>query len=143
MLNCSLNRKITQNKTKHLLVENEFKKLKTFDLSYFIGKSYFEEDSTPNYLIFQPFRYFKLNVKNGAVISSWKSKGLSAETIEPPTSNIGPELDFYGGGKLRVNFIGGYLKQSNKSTYFCGIIVNIYIVYEVEASSSNINDPPH
>ena len=52
-------------------------------------------------------------------------------------------LDFYGGGKLRVNFIGGYLKQSNKSTYFCGIIVNIYIVYEVEASSSNINDPPH
>ena len=29
----SLNRKITLNKTKHLLVENEFKKLKTFDLS--------------------------------------------------------------------------------------------------------------
>ena len=29
----SLNRKITVNKTKHLLVENEFKKLKTFDLS--------------------------------------------------------------------------------------------------------------
>ena len=30
----SLNRKITENKTKHLLVENELKKLKTFDLSY-------------------------------------------------------------------------------------------------------------
>ena len=26
------------NKTKHLLVENELKKLKTFDSSYFIGK---------------------------------------------------------------------------------------------------------
>ena len=39
-----LNRKITSNKTKHLLVENELKKLKTFDLSYFIGKNYFEED---------------------------------------------------------------------------------------------------
>ena len=33
----SLNRKITSNKTKHLLVENELKKLKTFDLSYFIA----------------------------------------------------------------------------------------------------------
>ena len=29
-----LNRKITQNKTKHLLIENELKKLKTFDSSY-------------------------------------------------------------------------------------------------------------
>ena len=50
----SLNRKITSNKSKHLLVENELKKLKTFDSSYFIGKSHFEEDGTQNYLIFQP-----------------------------------------------------------------------------------------
>ena len=42
----SLNRKITKNKTDHLLVQNELKKLKTFDLSYFIGKNYFEEDDT-------------------------------------------------------------------------------------------------
>ena len=33
----SLNIKITSNKTKHLLVENELKKLKAFDLSYFIS----------------------------------------------------------------------------------------------------------
>ena len=33
----SLNKKITSNKTRHLLVENELKKLKTFDLSYFIA----------------------------------------------------------------------------------------------------------
>ena len=39
----SLNRKITQNKTKHLLVENELNKLKTFDSSYFIGKSHFDD----------------------------------------------------------------------------------------------------
>ena len=45
----SLNRKITQNKIKHLLVENELNKLKTFDMSYFIGKSHFE-DGTQNYL---------------------------------------------------------------------------------------------
>ena len=50
----SLNRKITSNKSKHLLVENELKKLKTFDSSYFIGKSHFEEDVTQNYLVFQP-----------------------------------------------------------------------------------------
>ena len=39
----SLNRKLTQIKRKHLLVENELNKLKTFDLSYFIVKCHFEE----------------------------------------------------------------------------------------------------
>ena len=48
----SLNKKITQNKTKHFLVENELNKLKTFDLSYFIGKIHFEEDGTQNHLVF-------------------------------------------------------------------------------------------
>ena len=48
----SLNRKITANKTKNLLVENELNKLKTFDSSYFIGQSHFAEDGTQNYLVF-------------------------------------------------------------------------------------------
>ena len=48
----SLNRKITQNKSKHLLVENELNKLKTFDSGYFIGKSHFGEDGIQNYLVF-------------------------------------------------------------------------------------------
>ena len=42
-----LNRKVTANKTKHLLVENESKKLKAFDLSYFRGKNHFEKDGIP------------------------------------------------------------------------------------------------
>ena len=35
----SLNKKIHSNKTKHVIVENELKKLQTFDSSYFWGKS--------------------------------------------------------------------------------------------------------
>ena len=54
-----ISKRITSNKKKHLLVENELKKLKTFDLSYFKGKGHFEEDGTQNYLVFQPiYRYF-------------------------------------------------------------------------------------
>ena len=45
----NLNRKITSNKAKHVLVENELNKLKTFDSSYFIGKSHFEEDDEQSY----------------------------------------------------------------------------------------------
>ena len=47
-------------------IENELKTLKTFDSSYFIGKNYFEEDSTQNYLVFQPIhKYFEfVNINN-------------------------------------------------------------------------------
>ena len=57
----SLNNKIAANKTKKESIENEFKKLKTFDSSYFIGKTHFEEDGTENYLVFQPLnKYFQI-----------------------------------------------------------------------------------
>ena len=47
------NKKINSNKTKHVLVENDFKKLQTFDPSLFISQSYFYNDVAELYLIFQ------------------------------------------------------------------------------------------
>ena len=67
----SLNRKITSSKSKHLLAENELKKLKKFDSGYFIGTSHFEEGGAQNYLVFDPmYRYFKMvaGVSNGSHI---------------------------------------------------------------------------
>ena len=119
-------------------------KLKTFDSSYFIGKSHFDEDGTQNYLVFQPIiRYFKVNtITNSDYISSWKSKGLSAESIKPPTTSdnsLTPKLDYYG-TKTRVKFNGSCLQQP-KVSYTHSNRVNIYIVYELCASTSNDNDP--
>ena len=140
-----LNRKITANKSKHLLVENELNKLKTFDSSYFIGKSHFEEDGTQNYLVFQPmYRYFKIiaGVGNGSYIYYWKSKGLPEEiinSIKTPNHSITPNLDYYG-TKTRVEFNGSCLKQDSV-TFNHGKVVNIYIVYEI-SKSINISDYP-
>ena len=138
----SYNRKITANKSKNLLVENEFKKLKTFDSSYFIGKSHLEEDVTQNYLVFQPIsRYFKV-IGDTDYVSSWKSIGLSAESIKPPNASdnsLTPALNYYG-TKTKVKFNGSGLQQP-KLSYTHGTIVNIYIVYEPSASSSRSDDP--
>ena len=83
----SLNGKITINKTKNESIENELRKVKTFDSSYFIGKSHFEEDDTQNYLVFQPLnKDFKVII-NTVYSSLWKSKGLSAETNKPPATS--------------------------------------------------------
>ena len=56
----SQNQKINLNKTKHLLVETEFKKLQIFDSIYFKSKIHLEKDGTKNCLVFQPMhRSFK------------------------------------------------------------------------------------
>ena len=137
-----LNRKITKNKSDHLIVKNELNKLKAFDFSYVIGKSHFEEDGAENYLVLQPvYRYLKF-VANTSFISEWISKGLSSKSIKPPTTsnnNLAPAINNYG-TKTRIKFTGSCLQQS-KLTYTHKKIVNIYVVYELGASSSNINSP--
>ena len=74
-------------------------------------------------------------------ISSWKSKGLSDKAIKPPATSdnsITPLINYLG-NKIRLKLIGSCLKQP-KLQYTHGIIVNIYIIYELGASDSNDND---
>ena len=140
MLSKVFNCQVLTKKLLKIKQKNELNKLKTFDLSYFIDKSYFEEDGTQNYLVFQPLnKSFKL-ITNKLSILSWQSKRLSTENIDPPTTSLFPSIN-YVGNKIRVKFSGSCLKQSNKLTYTHKKIVNICIVYERGASSSNVNDP--
>ena len=122
--------------------------MKTFDSSYFIGKNYFEEDVTQNYLVFQPIhKYFEfVNINNEWYITLWKSKGLSEESIKPPITSdnsVNPPTDYYYyyyNNKIRLKFKESCLKQHNLH-YKHKNIVNIYIVYELDASTSYDNDP--
>ena len=106
------------------------------------GKSYFEKDGTQNDLVCQQIiRYFRI-ILNTKYISSWKSKGLSGKTITPydtSDNSLTPLIDHYG-TKKRLKFNKSCFKQSNMLTYDKGHIVNIYIVYELGASSSNDSD---
>ena len=115
-------------------------------MSFFIGKNYFKEDAAQNYLVFQPIiRYFKVNTINNVTnyVLSWKSKGLSDEVIKPyATSNnsLTPEISCFYASKIRVKFTGSCLKQ-DEVIFNHGKVVNIYIVYELGASSSSYSDP--
>ena len=96
----NLNRKIVSNKTKDISIENELKKLKTFNLSYFRNKNHFDEDGNQNYYIFQPIsKYLKVvNVNNSNYILSWKSRGLNdakTESIKTNNYSLNPRIDHY------------------------------------------------
>ena len=81
-------------------------------------------------------------ITNTDYVSSRKSKGLSAESIKPPTTSdnsLSTELN-YCGTKTRVKFNRNCLQQANVS-FTHEKVVNIFIVYELDASGSHNNDP--
>ena len=89
-------------------------------------------------------KHFKLNSVSGVIdhVLSWQSKELSNESIESPTTSdnsLNPRLNYYG-VKIRAHFTKRCLKQP-KFTFTHKNIVNIYIVYELGASSSNFSYP--
>ena len=96
-------------------------------MSYFIGKSHFEEDGTQNCLVFEPLnKYFEI-ITNTKHISSWKYKGLSNENITAPTTSnykLNPKLSYFG-TKTRSDFRGNCLKQ-DKITFNHRKIGNVY-----------------
>ena len=48
-----------------------------------------EEDGTQNYLLFQLIKKYFKTINNTDYVLEWKSKGLSDESINPPSaSNI-------------------------------------------------------
>ena len=99
------------------------------------------KDKTKSNPLAAMYRSFKMST-NTYYISSWKSKGLSSESIKPPTksdNSLTSALNYYS-TKTRVKFTGSSLKQS-KTSYNHGKVVNIYIFYELGASSSYIDDP--
>ena len=131
--------RVTKNKSKHLLAENELKNLKAPDLSYFGGKNYFDAyDGIQNLLIFQPaYKYFE-TFKNtvpklfsaNEFITERKSKGLN-DVIKSPDNSLAPEVMYTYKG-VYPKFKESCLKQ-DKIAFNRKKIVNIYIVYDLES----------
>ena len=155
------NKKVTKNKTDHLLVKNELTTLKNKipDISNLVKKAVYNtkiveidtkvsnldgkitknkndlkevaigtlllfsanlmfdgEDGFQAYLIFQPvYKYFKF-ITNTNYISSWKSKGLSDESIKPfltSDNSLTPLLVYYD-YNIKLKFNGSILRQIKK-----------------------------
>ena len=128
---------INSNKTKHLLVENEFKKLQTFDSSLFIDQSHFNNDGAYLYLIFQPIhKTIATFCGFPDTISESESKELPNEKImHPYTISFSPKLVWYN-YKIKLKFRGSCLKQEDKAAFAPKIVVNLFILFELDKAWS-------
>ena len=70
-------------------------------------------DGSQVYLIFQPVHKYIKIIANTKYITSWKSKGLSDESIKPfriSHNSLTPLIDYYS-YQIRVKFNGSILGQ--------------------------------
>ena len=129
-----ISKRINSNKTKHLLVKNELKKLQKFDSSYLRGKIHFERDGAQNYLVFQPMYRFLRGLQVLVVVIIYIFGNLKDCLMKELIL-----LRHHYGTKTRVKFSESCLKQ-DKATYN-GTTVNIYVVYEI-SKNYNISSYP-
>ena len=99
-------------------------KLNTFDISYFRGKNYFEEDGTQNLFVLQPMgKYLEVGCTNNITyILSWKPKGLSDLEIGSIKTNnclLNPRIDQYDMSKIDIKFNGSFLNRFPPSIIHC------------------------
>ena len=131
--------RVTSNKTKHMLVETELKKLNTFGAAYYREKKLFEEDGTQNYLVFQEvYKHFE-NVDASKTIikfhaNSRISKGLSNEKNNSVTGFKRPFIE-YAISRIKLKFDESILRQ--KLSTSLGLIANYYIVYRLSLRTNS------
>ena len=106
-------------------------KTQTFDLSYFTGKSYFDDNGLQNYLIFLPvFKYFQIFISTIGKMLRRKSKGLLEESITTPAISVNrfaPKFTHILNFKIAVKFEGNCLKQ-NKLSFTQRNVVNVLLI---------------
>ena len=62
-------------------------KITMIDLGFLLGKNYFNNDRSQNYLVFQPIcNTFTMSAGHTETTIAWKSKGLSNESTTHPTT---------------------------------------------------------
>ena len=130
--------RITSNKSRHLQIKNELKKLQKFDAAYFRGKKYFHRnEGAQNSLVFQVGeKYFKnYSSSSSYKIEIWKSKGLSSQSLNL-SGTVGTANDIKMSKPVRTanvifNHKESFFEQKKENIIKSGSIVNIYIVYSL------------
>ena len=78
--------------------QDKLVKFQAFDLSCFIGQSYYINDGAQLYLILQPLYYTLKRLRNTEKVVSWKSIDLSTKKLTAPTStdnSFSPSIKWY------------------------------------------------
>ena len=110
---------------------------------FFIGQSYFNNDGSQFYLIFQPI-YKTITTFSGLknTISEWETKGLSNEKFTCSyiaNVSVCPKLLWTNNSKIRLKFKGSCLKQENKAPFIPNNVVKLFIVHELDRWSQDLN----
>ena len=100
--------------------QDKIVKFQTYDLSHFIGQSYFVNDGAQLYLILQPLYYTLKRLGDTEKVVSWKLKALPTEKLTIPTTadnSLSPSIKWYKNSNSCLIFKGNCVKKIYSSKY--------------------------
>ena len=127
--------RVTKNKSKDLLLDNELKKLKTFNADYLEGRNYFEGGhGTQNMLVFQVKGEYFVRASLGSTERyTWKSKGNSDENFYYNGGNIDKKLT----EPMHVSHGSDQYFFQDAANAIASYAVNAYICYKLLPKTIN------
>ena len=126
-----INKKISSNKAKHLLVEKELKTLQTFDSSLLIGKNYFNNDEEKLFLILQLQYYTLKRLDDTEKVISWKCKDSPDKKLTNPTNtdnSFSPSNQMVRKVKLLFNISRNLIKTKIATFNPPNIIISLLLM---------------
>ena len=105
--------------------------METYDLSYFLGKSLFGDDSSQNTFVYQPtFNMLELKTDKGTeYVIGWKSKGVYYSKLVAFHGAFLPNIkDLTRKIGIQFNNAPLVVEKNNYTTK----IVSVYIVYDLD-----------
>ena len=132
-----LNKKVTSNKTKHVLVENELnelskkvKLLSSKDYSFLLGRIYFtSDDRFQNVFVDEPtFTMIKYKNTSAEYVISWKSKAVYNSKPITLNSSFLLNIKYFFIKGLQFNNTSLVIEQKN----YTRKILNVYFVYDLD-----------
>ena len=114
-------------------------KLQTFDLGYFLGKTFFCDNCSQIYYVNQPLPKSLIlkNLSSDEYATGWKSKSLYDDEIISRNFNRALKETYFTGFRLAFEFSNSVIAQKN-ITHTCSKHISLYIVHEIDNWPRNL-----
>ena len=101
---------------------------------YFTGN-----DGHQNFIVFTPMLSF-LILDSNTKVTDWISPGISSEKTKQVNTDLEPTMSNLPNGKVSLKFNNSFLVQRSVSSWYSNFILNLYIVYELNAWACILTD---
>ena len=122
---------LTKNLTKNADLTKKVAQISEKGYDILVGRMYFTGDGGyQNFLVFAPM-LSSLLLDSNRKVTDWISTRILTEKIKSFDTGLEPAMSILANGRVNLKFNNSVLVQKSVSSLYSNVILNLYIVYEL------------